>query len=882
MPDVASVSSGADKDALSCMFRLAGPSMTPALVTRLREETLRLLHGDTSLPGHLVDHVVDSGDRELLAALTVSYTGPQRRSGLLRMAALADPSLAGTLYGAEHPWRPELRAAVLAGAASSPYDPGWRAPGGLVSILLATTAADDLLPALRGPFPEVVRHVLRTQHRVLSARHQVDACRAVLAYGGVDELATLADLPGMRRSVAEVVRRAVVAPDPAAVLAMTELTEAVVAARADRPGDPAPRDREGSPAASASPPPVPPVPPSGGLTARLRRADSGADATSVLSGTVSPDWDLLVAEHHREPFPDRALEILWSRPGCPEELALAAYSRVPGAVPKASVVPWRLLLEEDWCREEHRLPGVLARGLAQGSFPVERVLAEVRPARQVINALPLEEDSVRSALAGLIAPLGGDFPFWRAVYTLLPRFGGSFAELLETVREEVSQHQGKTWPKPLSQEFPARHPQMARSAFLHLFQSATGDVQRALLPHLEERLVQQLLVFREPSPETLGHVIEARGTAALAGWASRWDLPAKEIGYLLGFDDPGINTKLFCHTNLTDEQRRQVLAGRRCQGGGERLPVTDELVEALRVSGRRPWLLAIRESGDPRLARVLLGKIKLHTPAGQLLLVTRLWERAGPEEVRALLAETTFPERRGTKHPLPPATHKIVERCLQATDGLADLRARLAESRTPVSQVAFLRGLSGGPTPEKVIDALTRLSEEISPELPWDELSADHARDPLPDVLLLELAKRDDFPPALSAGVPLARLRYDHWAHRPRRSDPRPGALDLLRLYPLSPSSRVSQDWLSGAVRSGLLSPPDVLREARPAQSAMACLDSLPATSQEQGGSPGEVEELAVKYLGENLEAWAVAVRLLPEFTGTIPELLETAAAVVG
>ncbi|RNF80067.1 hypothetical protein, partial [Streptomyces botrytidirepellens] len=124
-----------ERDTLvSTTFQLAGPSLTPALMPRLRQETLTLLRSRLRLPAHLVDEVFASGDRELLEALAGARVGAERQAVMLRLAELADPGLARMLYEGPLPgsWRQDLRGAVLGAAAARPADPGWRAPGGLV------------------------------------------------------------------------------------------------------------------------------------------------------------------------------------------------------------------------------------------------------------------------------------------------------------------------------------------------------------------------------------------------------------------------------------------------------------------------------------------------------------------------------------------------------------------------------------------------------------------------------------------------------------------------------------------------------------------------------------------------------------------------------
>ncbi|MBL1095625.1 hypothetical protein [Streptomyces coffeae] len=784
---------------LSTLLGLAGRSRTPDLMARLREETLAMLQSSAPLPGHVVNHVIASADRELLTALAKG-TPPRRLPVLLRLAALGDPRLARTLYGRRlrQDLETRLRRAVLAGAAKNLEDPGWRAPGGLVSFLLSTRASDDLVPALSAPFPEVVRHA-------------------------------------------------------AAVL------EAAVLEAGLRPENaPAPDD--------------------GDLVNRLRTTVGRYQVFSLED--IDVDWEAILAEHRTKPFPAGALATLASRPDCPDELVLAAYRACQGTN-EQPILPWALLRGTDRGDDSpYGLRLLFARGIARGRYPAHGVLAEVRPARQVLAALPFREETVRQATAELVRPLGADFATWRALYALLPRFAGTATELVAGAVEQSVRHRGKDWPRPLGPEFPAKHPEGGRAAFLRLFHHASDDVQSAVVRHLDLRSVQHLLLFHPPSPVVRDRVVALHGRSVLALVASRWDLPAERIQELIVHDDPEINTCLYVHTDLTDEQRRGILVGRRfgTGGGTEPLPVTGELVQELECSGRRHWLLPIRDSGDPRLVRILLGKVKLQTPAGQLLPLVRMWERYGASDVAALLDETEFGGRERRKHPLTPETHTLVRKALEAPDGLAVLREELATAQAPAAQAAILRGL-GRQAPGEIDTMLDRLSEETG--LSWEGLAEEHDRDPLPDSVIVRIARREDCPEDLRRHSAPADLRLRHDAHPHDLTGPRPGARDLLRRHRL-PRTR-PDEWLSLALKHGQLTLLDVVREARPARPTVLFLAHRPLDARERADVPAyrELRTLVATHLGDDPEAWAVALRLLSDFPGTLPELLTTTAAVV-
>ncbi|MFD4700416.1 hypothetical protein [Streptomyces niveus] len=68
---------------------------------------------------------------------------------------------------------------------------------------------------------------------------------------------------------------------------------------------------------------------------------------------------------------------------------------------------------------------------------------------------------------------------------------------------------------------------------------------------------------------------------------------------------------------------------------------------------------------------------------------------------------------------------------------------------------------------------------------------------------------------------------------------------------------------------------------------ALAPADSGPtadtdARTEEIRAARREVAALAAEHLADNPEGWALAPRLMPEFEGTLPDLLLASGAVVG
>ncbi|THA23054.1 hypothetical protein [Streptomyces sp. A1547] len=804
--------------ALASAYRLAEPSTADVLVRRLRGETLDLLRHWWRLPRRLVDAVLASGDRELIVTLARNATPGQS----LRLARLGDPEVGRALYEAERWSRrcgDSVRAAVL--MAADPSDPAWRAPGGLVDELLGETWFAQLSPALCAPFPELVLHALRLCGHDAPLPMVLRAARTLLEHGGPEQLAALAALaeaegglshPGLAARL----RRAAAAPDPGALLN----------------GDISPTDE----------------------LMYFVRLHSGRK----IPAGVLPDWDLVRAEHGRRPFDASAVMDLNQLPGCPQELAVEGLRADPRTtlVRGRGPLPLSALTGPEVADERSYVPDVLRRGLAEGWLSAEQVLTDVTPAAEALQCLPQGEEPVRKAVRELTAPMGADPAAWLALYRRISRFEGTATALVAAACADAARSsRAPSWPRATGAAFPSREPEGPRGLFQRLFEYAEEEAQEALVPYLDGRAVQHLLVFGAPSPRLRARIIAVHGRSAHLANASRWDLPGEIVEELLELDDPEVNEKLYLYGAIAWQERARILAGRGRRGG--HVPVNDGLLDELGwidLRHHRNWLSAGLLSGDPRVLRVVLARIRTHTEGGRLRMLIRLWEQHGPRAVQSLMEEEQFPGRTsGAKHPLPAATHKTVHQALAAPDGLALLRARLAAEEQPGRLVSLLRRTA----PKSVAERVRHLADEGT-TLPWPQLLQAHADEPLSADLLCALAQRDDCP--------------------------RPLLLDALGAGPVDGDAD-GMPWLARALQDGRLSAADVVRRCRPAPGVVSFLVSLHS-------HPSEVERpswrplycaarrLAREELGTDPEAWAAALLLLPDFTGSLTELLSTAAAV--
>ncbi|MFF4695951.1 hypothetical protein [Streptomyces chattanoogensis] len=817
--------------ALKTAFQLAEPSLAGPLLTRLRAEVRPLLGKGKELPGRLVEAVVASDDRELCTALVAnSRPGACDTAALLRLAELGDPGLGREVYRLGHVQaEPGVQAAVL--AAADPADPGWYAPGGLVEMLLGEQGKSMLGPALKGPFPEVVAHAVRLHVSNLPLPVVLDACEALLAHGGPRALADLADTldkpahPGLLA----LLREAATAPDPAALLRNHRA-----------PG-------EWTDLAAVS------------VLLRIR-GDMGRDVGRGVGGDmgrmpvhVPLDWDLVRREHERQPFRAGKLMALSKWPDCPDDLLLEMFRSKPQQTAQhAARLPVEVLLGAEAREQGFDTDALIRRGVSEGWLPLDRVLAEAAPARKVLGALEYDHEPTRKAVAELVAPLGDDPTAWLTLYKRLRRFQGPASELIAKVCASAASQRVTAWPDPLGPGEPGKdRPEGARRTFLDLFGCAAEEAQLALLPHLDMRAVQHLLAIGKPSPRVCAEVVAVHGTA-LAAHASDVVLVKDVMDGLLDRDDPLINAHLFEDSRLDQQERIRILAG--VGRGGGVVPVDDGLIpflEGLHLSSCRDWLTAGITSGDSKVLTVVLDRLRLYTEAGRLRLVIALWERQGPDAVREFLTPARF---RHNKRSWPARTQRAVLDALDdAPEGLKVLRERLAAEEDPARVVAFLRNVRD---PEETADYADRLRRVVSEgtEIPWDGLIRAHAEDPLPTALLRVLVDKRDCPRALF----LACLADVHLTSR--------------------------EWWVGTALRWGSLTPEDLVQHARPAAAVVAYPSHRYVRLDESAWiqARAEARKLAREHLGTNVEAWAVALRLLPEFHGTVPELMATSGAVAG
>ncbi|WP_331765843.1 hypothetical protein [Embleya sp. NBC_00896] len=815
---------GADSAPLVVVFRAADPVCHAALVDRLAARVEAGLRADEPMPAELADAVLARGEVRLWAALAGnSHT---RLAVRLALARLGEPEVSAVLYSragrAGDAEADAVRAAVL--DAADACDRRWYRPKGFVDELLCDARDDRGIAALRAPFPEVLTHTLLALGPDLPPAVLLEGCRRLRRIGGDDAVAAFAGAAGERNDL----------------------------------GHPELRNRWGD-AAEASAPPTAldrllpgmrraaggsgtrPTAAAGRGVDRPGRGHAGpADRTATaFSELAEIDWELIRREHARRPFPGPALATLTVRADCPDDLYDAAVREEPYTVFDVSprVPPLEVFTASGMDASDRSWADGLAKGLRAGTLDPVRVLAEAAPAHAVLGCLPSDVRAVRAALADLAARLGDSPAAWTALCRGGGKTGGTPVDLVTSVLA------ANNAPLPARPAMPgAAEPAPEDFAFLVLFEHAAPEVRNALVAVLDRRAVQQLLMPGAADTGLRRRIRAEHGPAAALAQASLVEQPADAVAELLDLDDPNVNTALYRFGPITDAQRARILAGVDRTGRPGAVQVSIHVLADLRRNEERRREERFRLaalSGQPRVLREMVAQGIPRTEVGRLRALAVLWERAGREEVAALVAKTDLRTLRGCRGtPVPGGADTVARQALAAPDGPALLRARITGPAALDRMIAALRNGDEGAR-----DVL----EEWDPP-PWDALIAEQTISGWSTHVLRGSLEHPDCPRELSvAGLRHGMLRED------------------------------GGGWAEAHLRDGRLTVRDVAAECRLVPRALR----LFARFEADHPVTAELGALLRERLGTAVEAWLVAVRLAPEFHGTLGELLDVAAVSV-
>lgn len=675
-----------------------------------------------------------------------------------RLAATGHPGLIGDLGGTGYfdraQWRNLLAATGQAGAAVMPSN-RWssRLRAGVVS-----------------PKTEVVWHVLRMLGVQLSVAEQLTGVRSLLAAGVA----------------------------PAEVTAGATLRPEVVAVVADLAAGAEPARLDAAIAAAEG---------SQGFIAELYDREI-TDIRDLIAVHKTLDWDALTAAARKKAFTKDATGALVAREDCPDALRDALFARHPAEVVGCAARVGPSLPAAD-CPARSRAKATrenLARALGR-TVSGTQALQHGRTARAVLESLRGKESDepdrmaaiaeFRTALGALFAewPVA-DVAAWRRLRELLPEFGGTVSELLDTARRKTGA--GAPIPGPAWERDPVH------AAFLTLLDAAPGTAHAALLPGLP-RSVQYDLICGTTWRREWVDISVASGDPKIAEWVARYGvLDAEEIDPLATVGTGWVFTQLL---NQPAHTKRQRTAWLKSTAG------------SLREQLQRQW---DQHCLDHQL-------IKGTVP--QLRFAAGIWQADGPEQVRRLLPSYPF-----HNHELYVAATAILTELLARPDteaALAELHGLIRKGESADVQVEAWRTRRD----------LAALAEEHH-VWDWDALEAAHAERPFSLNAVYRMAQLDGCPEGLREAAKTVLPPRSHRAYTALMAGK--DLAKVLRANPADDTDRSGDPWVLVAVTSRRLVWEDVLSYAHPAEAVLECLVRDPGR---ETGGPDALGKLVVDRL---------------------------------
>ncbi|MCX4825585.1 hypothetical protein OG883_38195 [Streptomyces sp. NBC_01142] len=560
----------------------------------------------------------------------------------------------------------------------------------------------------------------------------------------------------------------------------------------------------------------------------------------------TPDWDALLAAHRAEPLPEPAVRALAARPDCPGPVLAELYRTHPGAVADVSR-PCPALL-----RAAVETPGhpELIR-IASASGPVEDalcalVLDSVAPAR--IAAATLVELGPAEPLRALLhLRLGADPGRWAALRASLSRYKGTLAALLAAIADGTA---------PAG---PAKPPALTKPYRFLLYAAKPADLS-GLLPHLPDELLKALLGKGALPPHALGTALAAADPRVAAAVAGNVALGIRDLRRLTELDEPAVNAAVLRNQKATLSLRRAIVSGiPRTPGRIEPLPLDAGLRAELLGDTYQHLRTPLVTSGDPELVQhawQFLSENARHYA------VVRIWERRGPQAVRRLL--DLLPHA----HALPVLVRAAA--ALEHPDGPDQLREGLEPFDDPDTLPRIFAESRGR-------NATRRLMYTIVHEpyaYDFARLVAAHRQTPFQPEPVAELLRHEDVDEAVRHALTLAEVNLSLPSGT---EDLSAEPVELLRA---APYVREQCRWFARAAGNGLIAPERLVDTAHPAREVLAGLRNLDEDT--AAAARSHAVGLVREHLAGHPEAWAVALRLLDTFAGTLAELIVVAAQVAG
>ncbi|MFE0337866.1 hypothetical protein, partial [Streptomyces sp. NPDC058955] len=485
-----------------------------------------------------------------------------------------------------------------------------------------------------------------------------------------------------------------------------------------------------------------------------------------------------------------------------------------------------------------------------------------RPARSVaakVAAAGGTDDETSVLLRELTdRHLAGDVARWRALHDALVDHRGTLPELLAAlVSPPPAGHPDADADADADATLRPPAPRSVHLTLGLLLAHAEPRHAAAAFAALPERVTTELLAGGTlPPPALVDAVADHGDTRTRAALARHPRLDTRVLARLAEAGDPHVTAAVYRNPRTTQSLRRTI---------ADRLD-TDPLDDTLRAELTAPhgdvprtWLTPLLGSGDPRLVVPAL-RWGVRQVAQEYALL-RIWERTGPEAVRALLAAPTATTG------LSPAAVDTVTEALAAPDG--DGPRRLRERAEPYEDPARLPALLATARGTSTLRDL--LSEPYAHDL--DALAAAHAETPFMPKACEELARHEAATDAQRLAFRLSVLNEPWRAGGRRAGNSTPPARRLAE-EELDDSAA---DWAEGMAAAGLLDPVDLIATARPAAHALSALARLADRDLVGTAALAELCERTATHLGERDEAWTALDALLPEHTATLADLIAEA-----
>ncbi|MFF5637028.1 hypothetical protein [Streptomyces sp. NPDC012825] len=483
-----------------------------------------------------------------------------------------------------------------------------------------------------------------------------------------------------------------------------------------------------------------------------------------------------------------------------------------------------------------------------------RAVERARPARSVAAEVTAAGgvDGEAAALLGELTGrhLGAGTGRWRGLYDALTGYRGGLIELLATSPAPSVSDDTLRPPAPRS---------VHRTLGLLLAHAEPRHAVAALAA-LPERMTTELLAGGSPpAPTLVAAAVDHGDTRARTALARHPRLDSRVLARLVAVGDARVAAAVYRNPRTTQSLRRTVV---------ERLdavPLDDALrAELTAPHGRAPrtWVVPLLGSGDPQLVLPAL-RWGVRQVAQQYALA-KVWERSGPDAVRALLDDPAAAAW------LSRAVMDTVTEALAASgdDGPRRLRTRGEPYEDPSRLPALLATARGTSTLRDL------LSEPYVHDL--DALAAAHAATPFMPKACEELARHEAASDAQRHAFRLSVLN-EPWRAGGRRAGNTVPPARRLAEEGLDDSAAV---WAEGMAVAGLLDPVGLVRTARPAVHALAALARLAERDLLDAATVAELCALTEVHLGERERAWAAFDALLPEHGGTIAELISEAGRI--